>query len=140
MLGNVDWLEIIAASIVSFLIGSIWYTRYLFGNKWLRSKGLDEKKHKELMEKSNFNLTRTLILEFITRVIRSYAYAQVLQYYNPSPLKDYIRVSVLICIGFSVTENIGSWLWDMKTFTLILINAGEVLTSSSATAVVFWLI
>jgi len=135
-----NYTEIIIASIISFIIGSLWYSPIGFGEAWRKSKGVTEEKIKDLMEKGEFNIARTMLLELLTRVIRSYVYAVVLLYYSPIHLYDYLYMSLLLCFGFSVTENLGSYLWDMMPFNFFLINAGEVIVSSSVTAVIFYLI
>jgi len=76
----------------------------------------------------------------VTRVLRTYVFAIVLLYINPIKLYDYLYVSMLLCFGFCVSENLGAYIWEMMPFTFFLINAGEAIVSQSVVAIVFYLI
>ena len=39
LLGDVNWLAVLAAAVVYFLLGSVWFARRLFGGAWMRSIG-----------------------------------------------------------------------------------------------------
>ena len=134
MTGYLNYTEIIIASIISYIWGSIWYSPIGMGDAWLESKGITKAKMEDIIKNGEFNFARTCIIEFITRVIRSYVYALILYQFGPAVFWDYLYVSLLICFGFSVTENLSSWLWDQQTFTYFLINAGEVIISSTITS------
>ena len=38
---NVDWIAVIAGTVVSFLLGWLWYSPALFGKKWAAGVGVD---------------------------------------------------------------------------------------------------
>ncbi|MGL1922664.1 MAG: DUF1761 domain-containing protein [Hyphomicrobiales bacterium] len=40
-LANVNWLAVIAGTIVSFLVGWAWYSPALFGKKWAEGSGVE---------------------------------------------------------------------------------------------------
>ena len=38
---EVNWIAIVAAAILSFLLGGLWYSPVLFGKAWQREVGAD---------------------------------------------------------------------------------------------------
>lgn len=38
---NVDWIAVIAGTVVSFLLGWLWYSPALFGKKWAEGVGVE---------------------------------------------------------------------------------------------------
>ncbi|MBN1895612.1 DUF1761 domain-containing protein [bacterium] len=43
-LGNVHWPSVVAAAAAAFVIGALWYSPLLFGNKWAAELGLSKEK------------------------------------------------------------------------------------------------
>lgn len=43
VLGNINWLAVVVATVVSFVLGGLWYGP-LFGKVWMRVSGVDETK------------------------------------------------------------------------------------------------
>jgi hypothetical protein len=43
---NINWLAVLVATLVSFLIGYAWYSPLLFGKAWMRASGMTEEKAK----------------------------------------------------------------------------------------------
>ena len=46
---NVNWLGIFISTILSFIIGGLWYSPILFGKKWAKEAGISD----EQVQKSN---------------------------------------------------------------------------------------
>ena len=44
----VDYVSILAASVISFVIGMLWYSPVFFGKRWIALSGVDMKKAKKL--------------------------------------------------------------------------------------------
>lgn len=38
----INWLAVVAAAVVGFVIGGLWYSPLLFGNPWMREAGVTE--------------------------------------------------------------------------------------------------
>ncbi len=42
VLGDVNWLAIIVAAVVYFLLGALWYSPVFLGNAWMRASGIEQ--------------------------------------------------------------------------------------------------
>lgn len=42
MLDQINWLAVLAAALVNFFIGGLWYSPALFGKVWMRANGFSE--------------------------------------------------------------------------------------------------
>ena len=49
---NVNYLAVLVAGVIAFVIGALWYT-VLFGKKWRDLQGITEEKMKEMQTKMN---------------------------------------------------------------------------------------
>jgi len=46
-LSQVNFMAVIVAAISSFAVGSLWYSRLLFGNAWMKASGMTEEAAKK---------------------------------------------------------------------------------------------
>jgi hypothetical protein len=109
------WAVIVAA-VSTFLIGGLWYSPALFGKAWMRENGLTE----EGMKKSN--MVKIFGLAFFLAFIASINLAMFM---GP---EDKIEMGALwgFLAGFGwVATFVGThYLFERRSFTLFLINAG----------------
>lgn len=62
LITSLNWLSIIVATVVYFVLGALWYSPVLFGNIWMKLRNLD----KETMEQPNpIIYLYSFILQFI---------------------------------------------------------------------------
>lgn len=62
LLASLNWLSIIVATVVYFVLGALWYSPVLFGNIWMKLRNLD----KDTMEQPNpIIYLYSFILQFI---------------------------------------------------------------------------
>lgn len=62
LLSSLNWLSILVATVVYFVLGALWYSPVLFGNIWMKLRNLD----KETMEQPNPVIyLYSFILQFI---------------------------------------------------------------------------
>ena len=41
IIADVNWLAVVVSAILSFMLGALWYSPMLFGNKWAKGVGMD---------------------------------------------------------------------------------------------------
>jgi MFS family permease len=118
----INWLAVIAAVLVGFPIGFLWYGP-LFGKQWMASVGLDEEKIEE-----NSNMVKvfgvTLVFEFIM------ATCLALFFFGDPATADMITASSGAFYGFLtgfgwVAMAIGvSAMFEQRSFTYVAIVGG----------------
>lgn len=63
---NLNVWAILAAGLSAWVLGSIWYSKALFGNAWIKASGLTEEQLK------NGNMTKTITLTFVFGLIMAF--------------------------------------------------------------------
>ena len=69
----INYWALLGVSVLSFIIGAVWYTPLMFGNIWMKIMGGRDKYTKEEMEKLQKEMTKfyflQLLLTFITMFV-----------------------------------------------------------------------
>ncbi|MFA7284931.1 MAG: DUF1761 domain-containing protein [Candidatus Absconditabacterales bacterium] len=63
LLGGIDWIYIISATILMMLIGTIWYAKWAFGKKYFERMGMQDEDGDGIKD----GMGLAMILEFISR-------------------------------------------------------------------------
>ncbi len=112
----VNYLSILIAAVVSFVLGGIWYN-LLFGKTWERLQKV----------KMGAGKSRPLLLlvNFIASLVTAWVLVHTLVYAGATTLTDALLVGFMTWLGyFAVTGALGMVLWQNKSFKLYLIDAG----------------
>lgn len=119
----VNYIGVLAAAIIYYLIGLIWYSPWTFGNQWGRHEGA-------LEAKKEHPYTHTIIsyiAEFIISLIIAYVLALLIQISQAEEIVEGITIAFWIWIGFIATTHFSAVLWGRKTVKHFLIHAGFML-------------
>jgi hypothetical protein len=118
-LGSVNWLSVIVAGLVSFGIGSLWYTPVLFGKAWSKEVGINEEKARSANMPLIFGTS--FVLQFIA------ALALDIFLGKDATVAGGLVAGGLISIGWVATSYGTTYLFSQKTLKLFLIDAGYYL-------------
>jgi hypothetical protein len=113
---ELNYWAVLLASLSTFLLGGIWYSPAVFGKAWMRENGFTE----EGMKSSN--MVKIFGFAFVLALISAVNLAMFL-----GPEKDVVMGAVWgFAAGFGwVATFVGThYLFERKSFTLFLINAG----------------
>ncbi len=104
---SINFLAIILASIISFGLGSVWFSK-LFGKAWVKIHHADKKSPEEI-KMSMKGMWKFFLAEFIlTFVINFFLYLVVIQ---STSLKFAFTTVILVWVGFILTTTTSSVLW-----------------------------
>jgi len=67
VLGQVNYLAVLACTVVAMILGSLWYSPVLFGNAWMKAIGLKKEDFKK--GDSNKAMFASVILAFIGALV-----------------------------------------------------------------------
>jgi len=123
-MANINLWAVLVAALVYMVIGMVWYSPLLFGNKWLVLMNKTPKDIKKMRKSA----TRAYLLSVVVALVMSYLLAQLLALTVPSYVHG-LLLAVMIWIGFVATMQLNSVLYEQKPFGLYLINSGYVLVS-----------
>jgi hypothetical protein len=111
-----NYWAVLLASLSTFLLGGIWYSPAVFGKAWMKENGFTEEGMK------NSNMAKIFGLAFILALISAVNLAMFI-----GREKDVVMGAVWgFAAGFGwVATFVGThYLFERKSFTLFLINAG----------------
>ena len=116
---NVSLTATFAGAILGFFRGGFWYGP-LFGKAWMAEQGWSSEKMEEL--KKSFNPLKIYGGTFVLGLVASYAFGWLI---GPQPPLAYaIGAGLLVgafCVSFGL---LSTYLWEGKSFRLMLINGG----------------
>lgn len=122
----VNYIAVLVASIVLFLIRMLWYSPLLFGNLWMKSSGFSKKDIDKTKKKG---MGKTMLIVFITTVVMVYVLSYLLDILNYNDSISGAIIGFIVWLGFLATTGLGRVLWEGKTFSFFLINALHELVS-----------
>lgn len=117
---DINWLAVLAAAVAAFVIGSLWYSSVLFGKIWQSEVKMSD----DDIRSGNMPIIfgSTFIMAAIQATLFAAAVAGLLGA-DPS-FGDVILFSAVIGIAWVATSFATGYLFERRTMTLWLINAG----------------
>ncbi len=113
---EVNWLSVLVAAIVAFIIGGIWYSPILFSKPWQKELKLSD------IELKNANMALIFGLTFLLNVIGAVALDLLIG--KESTLISGLITGLIVSIAWIATSLGINYLFSRKSFKLFLIDAG----------------
>lgn len=115
-LNSVSYIGIFISSIVGMLVGFLWYSDFLFAQKWMVLSKLSPAQLK------NSNMTTSAILGYGITLILTICLAGMYHYFGSL---NSALMALEFLIFFVAIESLGRLIWEQIPFTLYLINVGH---------------
>jgi sterol desaturase/sphingolipid hydroxylase (fatty acid hydroxylase superfamily) len=123
---NISVWGVILAALSAMVVGTVWYSKAVFGKRWMKVLGMSDKDMKKNMP---FAMTMMIVAALLT----SYTLAHFIIYAHRGTNNSWewaaIKTSLWAWLGFSFTTVIAHDSWDNRTKKNILINAGNRLVT-----------
>jgi hypothetical protein len=116
---TVNYLAVLVASVISFILGFVWYGR-LFGKAWIKASGWTKQQIEKAKKES---MTKPMVIGFINTLVVSYVLAVLVRLAAASTIAEGALVGLIVWLGFYLTASIGSVLWENKSMNLLYINS-----------------
>lgn len=123
---DADYLAIVIAAVVNMAIGAFWYSPAGFGKQWAALMGWSDAAKMDAMKKK---AGKSYAWMFVASLVMACVLAQVVRLAGASTIMEGAIVGFWIWLGFVVTVQIGSILWDQKPAKLFAINTGYSIVS-----------
>jgi hypothetical protein len=120
---NVDWVTVIVAAIAAFVVGMLWYSPALFGKKYMKIMGVNEKD----MSKNKDKMTGIMAQAFVVEVIMAYVLIHVFAYSQASSIADAVQGAIWLWLGFIATTTYMGVLYEKKSMDWFIMTAGHYL-------------
>ena len=133
---EINYLAMVAAGLVSFAIGAVWYSPVMFVKEWMKAAGLDGKKGKP----SQSQMGRMYAIGLICNLIGAFVLARLLVWTRAGDdLVGALKIGGWVWLGFVAVWMINSWLYESKSIKYFAINAGYALVSVLVSAAILTL-
>jgi hypothetical protein len=118
---HVNYLAVLVAAVVVFVLGWLWYSPLLFYKPWMRLRGLDPD-----AAMANAKMPGgKLVMELLRCLVLAYIIAHLVGALGVSGWFGAVHFAVLMWIGFPVILLTGSVLWDNISWKVAAIHAGD---------------
>ena len=96
VLGDLNWLAVIVATLAYFLLGAVWYAQAVFGKAWQRSSGIT-------VEPDQRPGAAFYIIPLITCFLMTLATAMIATTTGSSTVGDAIVLGLVVGVGFAAS-------------------------------------
>lgn len=114
---HLNHLAIIVSAIAYFMLGALWFSPALFGNRWIELSGIKDK-----METLRKRVALPYIVTFIAEYITCYALACVMSAFHAETAVNGMITALLTGVGFIATTEAVGHVFEGRPLKLWFIN------------------
>ena len=118
---KIKYAAVIVATLVHYILGGLWYSPLLFGNKFLQLINWSPEKLRQVESESH---AKELVIAFIMSLVLVYILAHFVQYTKAATAISGIQTAFWLWLGFVVTTQAPTVIFEGRSFGLFLINVG----------------
>jgi hypothetical protein len=120
---HLNYLAVLGAAVVGFVIGGLWYSPALFGPRWMRAVGKSETELKQ------GNAALAYIGAFVAAFMMAYVLGLFLAFAQAKTLLQGAEIALWVWVGFVAAPTLSNYLFSRWPRDLYLINNGYYLVS-----------
>jgi hypothetical protein len=121
---NINLWSILVASVVAFVISSIWYSPILFGKEWMTLTGISDD---DVQAAKSKGVMKFYVLQFIFTILNFCVLGFAMSAIGTSTGSDGAFLGLLAWVGFVLPIGASNIMWEKKPFKLVLINTISML-------------
>ena len=125
MFENVNFVAVFFCGVASMIIGSLWYSKALFGNAWMQLSGISEKD----IEAGKKEMPKTYGLMFVASLVMACVLAIFANYAGVADMRSGAVLGFWAWLGFVATVTFTGVLFERKPMNLYFIQAGYQLVT-----------
>jgi hypothetical protein len=126
-----NWQGIVLATIAAMAIGTLWYSKFMFGTQWQQLAKLKDSDIKKGMAKGVLVM---LLMSFVS----AFVLQRFLVISNPEDILSAIKVAIWLWLGFVVTCAVTKGVWEKRSVNLALINLSNQLITLCVMAAILY--
>lgn len=126
MLPEINYIAVLLATLSSMVVGSIWYTPKVFGNRWMKLSGVTPSGD---AKDAIAPIVVTLIVSFITAWVLAGAAFIAYAFYGGSFLVNALVTAVILWAGFTAARFITHDAFDRRPAALTVLNIAHELVT-----------
>jgi hypothetical protein len=120
---HINYLAVLVAAIITFIIGGLWYSPALFGQRWMLAVGKSEQDCKRT------NMGMAYAGAFVSAVMMAYVLALFIGFAQAKTILSGAGIGLWAWVGFVAAPKLSNYLFSGWSRDLYLINNGYHLVS-----------
>jgi hypothetical protein len=130
---KIKYPAVLVATLVHFLLGGIWYSPLLFGNKFIQLINWSPERLKQMESESH---AKELIIGFAMSLILVYILAHFVQYTRSTNVAGGLQTAFWLWLGFIVTTHVPTVIFEGRSFGVFAINVAYQFVGCSLAGVI----
>jgi hypothetical protein len=126
MVPHINYLAVIAATLSSMVVGSIWYTPKVFGNYWMKKAGVTPSGR---ASDATWPIVITVLVSFITAWVLAGASYLSQFFYHGSFLLNALGTGGVLWAGFTAARFVTHDAFDRRPSGLTILNIAHELVT-----------
>lgn len=126
MISHVSVWGVIVAALSALVIGTVWYSKSLFGNSWMNATGVSDKDMKK-----NFPMAMPVLI--VASLVTAYVLALFIKYFHAyhggSWYKAGVWTALLAWVGLAGTALVAHEAFEKRSKKVVSINLGNRLVT-----------
>jgi hypothetical protein len=116
---KIKYPAVIVATLVHYILGGLWYSPLLFGNKFLQIVNWSPEKLAQMESQSH---VKELVIAFVTSLVLVYILAHFVQYTKATTAMAGIQTAFWLWLGFIATTQLPTVIFEQRPLGLYLLN------------------
>ena len=116
---KIKYPAVIVAALVHYILGGLWYSPLLFGNKFLQIINWTPEQLAQIQAKG---AVKELIIAFVSSVVLVYILAHFIHYTKAKTVRGGIETAFWLWLGFVATTQLATVIFEQRPFGLYLLN------------------
>jgi hypothetical protein len=123
---EVNWLAVVLATISSMVVGTIWYARPVFGDKWQKLVKLDKK---DMEKGAGKAIGITIVVSFLTAFVLAHVTYLSEQFFHYGFLQSALSTAFWVWLGFVAARQITHDAFEQRPWQLTAMNTAHELVT-----------
>lgn len=136
MAPEVSVWAVLLATVSSMVVGTVWYSRPVFGKYWMKASGHDEE---SMSTGSAAPIIITIVVSFITAWVLAGVAAIAQRFYHGDFLTNTLLTALILWAGFTAARMITHDAFDRRPWGLTMLNIAHELVTLEIMALIIGL-
>jgi hypothetical protein len=130
---KIKYPAVLVATLVHYILGGLWYSPVLFGNKFIQLINWTPEKLQQVQSESH---AKELVIAFVMSLILVYILAHFVQYTKATNAVGGLQTAFWLWLGFVVTTQLPTVIFEGRAFGLFAINVAYQFVGCSLAGII----
>ena len=132
MIIEINYIEVLVAAVVAFVVGFVWYHPNVFGTMWMKMAKISP----DTSGKGKQMMMQSAAIGFVGTLISAYVLAHFVAAWGAMSIMDAVQHGFWAWLGFQMPLTLGPVLWEQKPWNLFFLNGAYWLVSTIVISVI----